>query len=179
MSIEATLEKIATKVDGVLAAVLVHEGGVVAHLDGPYSVLPQDDIADLAISAFAMIDEVETVTGGAKSIAFEFENQSLLIRRIEQAVLLLILEPLREAQMRKLKVGVNVFLKPIKTLLEDMPPPERAVSDMRAKTLRAKRFEPEDLLPREPEEPLSLEQPVRAEEKPEKKKKRFYRGIEY
>lgn len=154
MSVETVLTKLSQHNDEVLGCIVRTGDRVYANLPDRYSLVDAPGVAEQVENMFALMDELETEDADFDQLFLEYEHHSFYARRLGDAVLLLLNKPIKRAAFKKMKVGVNLFVKPL----------VRAI----------------DAEANAPAEPLAAEKP--AEEKPEKKsllRKRFYRGVEY
>ncbi|MEM9430626.1 MAG: hypothetical protein AAGA32_14160 [Pseudomonadota bacterium] len=185
MSVDAVLKKLCVNTQGVCCAVLTTETRIASHLPGIYSALRPEDVAEFGVAAFATMDELEDYVGTATSTVFDFQNHSVMVRRIEDAILVLFLEPMRRAQVRKLRIGVNLFVKPLLAALAETPalpapPPAERAEPVVAEPLP----EPDQPHPAKPLMLTDMSEPPATPPKPQlsptkSKKRRFYRGVEY
>lgn len=144
---------------------IVRAGGrVYDNLPDRYSLVDSDDVSERVENMFALMDDLETDDADFDQLFLEYEHHSFYARRLDNAVLLLLNRPIKRAAFKKMKVGVNLFMKPLgRAIVEALQAPAPA--------------------PAAPAEIAATQNPAPEPEATKRKgprpRRRFYRGVEY
>ena len=142
MSVEAVLEKISAHNSDVLGCIAKQGDRIYANLPELYDLIDRSEVAEQAENLFAMADSLDTDDEILDQVYLNFENHSILARRLEDGVLLLLNKPIDRGQCKKMQLGVNLFMKPLKRALDaaDSPDPTPDGSGAIRKTNRRRWF---------------------------------------
>lgn len=154
MSVERVLDKIAAHNSDVIGCIVSRAGRIFENLPEMYDLVDREDLADKASNIFVLADELQADPAGFDQTFLEFPGYSVFAKRIDDGVLLLLNNPIERGVFKKMQVGVNLFLKPLKRALDEVAAePVQAENDAnRARSSKATS---------------------------DTKTKRFYRGVEY
>lgn len=156
MSIERVLSKIVQHNEPILGCILLNGSKVHHNLPDRYELIDVLDVAENAESIFELAGSLDTGPHGFDQVFLEFEEYSFFARRMEEGVLVLLSKPIERSAFKKLQVGVNLFMKPLRRELTG------------SETVEEPKVEPQS---------TEVPQEESKEEKP--KSKRMYRGIRY
>lgn len=167
MSVEAVLDKLTDHNEGVLGA-LVTSGEAIHHnFRDIYAVADAAAISEEASQMFELLDGLGEPEGEFNEVFLELSDHSVFAKRIEDGVLVVLNKPVDRRVFRKMQVGVNLFVKPLKRALDAEP---EKTADPAVKAAEAVG---EALRSSETETPEPAPRPA------PRKKRRFYRGVEY
>ncbi|MEL7464443.1 MAG: hypothetical protein AAFN79_10275 [Pseudomonadota bacterium] len=161
MSVETVLDKLREHNVGVIGCLATHGGASYSNLKEPYELIDGQSVGEEARQIFELFDGLEAPEAGIDEVFLEMRHHSIYAHRLDDGVLVVLNKPMDRSVFRRLKVGVNLFVKPLKRELANGEAPAPAPA---AKVAA----------------PVSAE-PDQVETAPSgaKKKKRFYRGVEY
>lgn len=125
MSVEKVLEKISAHNADVLGCIATVEDRLYDNLPDLYDLVNKRDVAEHAQNMFAATDALETEHDEFDQLFLEFQGHSIYARRLDDGVLVLLNQPVERAQFKKMQIGVNLFMKPLKTALAGRPAPMR------------------------------------------------------
>ena len=151
MSVETILQKLTAHNNGVLGCIATHGETLHQNLPEQYQLIDADSVAERVTLMFQASDALETEHEAFDQVFLEYEAHGLYARRLDEGVLVLITERMQRAQFKKAQVGVNLFLKPLRKALYEVPPEVAPVE----------------------------EEPAKPEEKPGGVVGRIYRGVRY
>ncbi len=123
MSVETVLNKISAHNSDVLGCVAKHGEAVYSNLPDLYDLIDPSEVAEHAENMFAVTDGLETDHDAFDQLFMEFGNHSVFARRLEDGVLLLLNRPMERSHFKKMQLGVNLFLKPLKRALGETTSP--------------------------------------------------------
>lgn len=121
MSVEMVLDKISTHNTDVLGCIAAKGSQVFDNLPELYSLVDKEGVAEHAMNMFAATDALETDHAAFDQLFLEHDGHSFYARRLEDGVLVLVNRPIERAQFKKMQIGVNLFMKPLKAALEQAP----------------------------------------------------------
>lgn len=98
-----------------------HGSQIHRNLPPRYELLDTDSIAERVNLMFDATEQLETEHDSFDQLFLEYESHALYARRLDDGILILVTEPMERAQFKKAKVGVNLFLKPLKKALAETP----------------------------------------------------------
>ncbi len=202
MSVEQLLTKIQDYNAGVRGCVFSSGQSVHHSLTGNYEIIDSDEFAELADRMLDLGDAAPELDGGSDTAFLEYESHSVFMRRVDEGVLVVLTDPMNMTGFKKINVGINLFLKPLTKAAKEpqvqaQPAAVSAPATSGAQGANPMLLRANDPILRQraapvPEAPAAQvtppEPPVeevpryaRSEsaEAPVKKKKRFYRGVEY
>ena len=156
MSVETVLNKLREHNVGVIGCLATHGGASYTNLKEPYELIDAKSVGEEAWQIFELFDGLSAPEAGIDEVFLEMRHHSVYAHRLEDGVLVVLNKPMDRSVFRRLKVGVNLFVKPLKRELENGDAPVAAGAPAQA-------------------------QPDQVETAPSgpKKKKRYYRGVEY
>lgn len=165
MSVEAVLDKITGHNADVLGCIVKVKDTTFHNLPEKYDMVDADAVGEYADSMFTVTGELETGQDGLEQLFLEFTHHSFYARKIDDGILLLLNKPIQRRAFKKMQVGVNLFMKPLKRALDetDEPPVAPAAAA------------PEQAAPVE----AAPEEPPENDPQPRRRGRRFYRGVEY
>lgn len=203
MSVRAVLDKIRNHnadVRGCIAA----SGGVVHHnLPDDLTGIDAAALGEHAANLFAVSGALDDGGQDYATASLEYAGHSVLARRLDDGVLVVICQPMRRAGFRKLEIGVTLFIGPLRAALGPEPlqqplatpspgppaardaaksPHERAISPLDlTEALRSPR--PPEPLRAGPEPEYRLGDPARKSragpDRSARRPGRIFRGVEY
>ncbi len=124
MSVELVLDKISAHNSDVLGCIAKSGDQIFANLPELYDLIDQQDVAEHAENLFAVTNDLEADEDTLDQLFLQYEHHSIFARRIDDGVLLILNKPMERSQVKKMQLGVNLFLKPLKRALADAKPPE-------------------------------------------------------
>lgn len=156
------------------------------NLTGPYEMLDASAVSERARNILlvtrSLSDESDNQGDDNFDTAFlEYENHSLIIRALGDDMLILINQNIQRAGFKKLKVGTNLFLKPLERAIERDQ--KQSVVEASTKLVAARDLEevnaPLSVNPNPPETPIGKVTALAEGDDPEHagKTKRVYRGV--
>ncbi|MEM7057000.1 MAG: hypothetical protein AAF557_05380 [Pseudomonadota bacterium] len=154
MSVERVLNKVVQHNDQILGCILLSSGKVYDNLPERYELVDVLEVAENAESIFELAGTLEAGPNGFDQAFLEFEEYSFFARTLDEGVLVLLTNPIERSAFKKMQVGVNLFMKPLRRELAGQAVPA------------APEAESEEVPAKEPKEKQPLS-------------KRIYRGIRY
>lgn len=195
MSVEQLLTKIQDYNAGVRGCVFSSGQRVHHSLTGNYEIIDASEFAELADRMLDLGDAAPELDGGTDTAFLEYESHSVFMRRVDEGILVVLTDPMNLTGFKKINVGINLFLKPLSKALKEPQPEAQPAAAPAASGSNPMRLRANDPILRQrtaaPEAPAAEAAPepavedvpryARTEppEAPVKKKKRFYRGVEY
>lgn len=160
MSVNVILDKLCAHNDGVIGCLVTHGAATHHNFADPYSLVDATAIGEEANQMFELMDALSDPEPDVNEVFLEMRSHSVFARRLDDGVLVVLNKPVDRRVFKRLKVGVNLFVKPLKRALE-MPQEAPA---------------PAAPAPA----PAAAEEPASAPAKPTApRRRRFYRGVEY
>jgi|GEM_PF-3404911 len=184
MSVEELLTKVSKHNSSICACVLSHGDQYHHTLTGNYEIIDPEELVELADNMLVLAESAPELGDQGDTAFVEYQNHSVFARRIDDNVLVVLTEPMNMSGFKKIHVGINLFMKPLKkALAESAAPAEPMV--LRAEPVASRQLRatpPKAELHADPA--AQVDAPAEAdtsETKPEEKpkKKRFYRGVAY
>lgn len=130
MSVEHVLDRIADHNAAVLGCIVTHNGQIFDNLPDIFELIDRAELAERAQNMFSLTEDLQDDPGAFDQVFLEFPEYALFARRMEDGVLVLVNAPIERAAFKKMQVGVNLFLKPLKkALAEAAPEPAGAGAD--------------------------------------------------
>ena len=117
MSVEIVLQKICDHNKEVIGCIASHQGAVYRQLPAMYDLVDPDQLSEHAGNVFTLMDGLESGEGAFDRIFMEFHDHSIAARRLDEGVLVIIANPVARAEFRKTEIGINLFMKPLRTAL--------------------------------------------------------------
>ncbi len=121
MSVEAVLNKISKHNDSVLGCLFSTSEKTYHNLPDVYSMVDFEGVTEYAQSMFDVTDSLDGEQ--LDQIFLEFQNHSIYARRVDTSVLVLVNKPIPRTVFKKMQVGVNLFVKPLKRALTEPSEP--------------------------------------------------------
>ncbi|MEM9779864.1 MAG: hypothetical protein AAF813_08090 [Pseudomonadota bacterium] len=185
MSVKQLLDKIRTHNPSVRGCVLSYGDKVHSNLTGNYEIIDTSELTELGDRLLKLSEAAPELEPGSETAFLEYENHSVFVRRVDAGCLVLLADPMPLAGFKKINVGINLFLKPIKAALTETTPEEPAPVEKKptpppaapmilraSDPIAGKRVvELSDDIPPAPEVGAKPDTPP--------KRRRFYRGISY
>lgn len=130
MSVETVLDKISAHNADVLGCIASSGETIYDNLPDLYDLIDKRDVAEHAANMFAASDALETDHEPFNQLFLEYAEHSIYARRLDDGVLLLLNRPVQRAQFKRMQIGVNLFMKPLRRALEqsDAQPMPRVVA---------------------------------------------------
>ena len=132
MSVEAVLNKITAHNTEVVGCVAKHGQDVYQNLPELYDLIDTKEITDYAENMFALTEGLDMEDEAFDQLFLEYNDHSIFARKLDEGVLLLLNRPMERVHFKKMQLGVNLFIKPLKRALSDTEPHEPDPSDSRA-----------------------------------------------
>lgn len=123
MSVDNILQKLVDHNSVVLGCIATHGDKLHENLADQYELIDAGAVAERVGLMFAASDALETEHDGFDQVFMEYEAHGLYARRLDEGVLVLVTTPMQRAQFKKAQVGVNLFMKPLKKALAELPEP--------------------------------------------------------
>lgn len=161
MSVDRVLNKIVQHNDQILGCILLADGQVYNNLPDRFELVDVLEVAEAAESIFELASSMEAGPNGFDQAFLEFDEYSFFARTLDDGVLVLLTKPIERSVFKKLQVGVNLFMKPLRRELTGQVAASPAATEPA------------------PEETPAVEA---GDDAPKEKKslaKRMYRGIRY
>lgn len=166
MSVNAVLDKLKEHNAGVIGCLATHGAESYHNLSAPYELVDAQTVSEEASQVFELMDSLEDPTAEFEEFFLEMKSHSVFAHRLDDGVLVVLNKRVDRAVFRRLKVGVNLFIKPLKREL--VKPPEPVAPP------------PVEPAPAPQAQAQTQAEPVTEDDGAgRRKKKRFYRGIEY
>lgn len=154
MSVEVVLDKLKEHNVGVIGCLATHKGQSYSNLKDPYELVDASAVGEEALQIFELFDALDGPEANIDEVFLEMRHHSVFAHRLDEGVLVVLNKPMERTVFRRLKVGVNLYLKPLKRQLAGEGAAEPAAAA-----------------------PASNEAAPASPGR--QKKKRFYRGVEY
>lgn len=117
MSVETVLQKISDHNADVLGCIATHGDKVHHNLPDLYELIDTDAVTEYASNMFTVTDALETEHEPFNHLFLEYAGHSIYARRLDDGVLVLANRAMERANFKKMQVGVNLFIKPLKRAL--------------------------------------------------------------
>ncbi len=117
MSVETVLSKITTHNSDVLGCIATHGDNVHHNLPDLYELVDTDAVTEYAANMFTATDALETDQTPFDQLFLEYGGHSVYAKRLDDGVLVLLNKPIEKANFKRMQVGVNLFIKPLKRAL--------------------------------------------------------------
>ena len=117
MSVETVLSKITAHNGDVLGCVASSGGRVYSNLPELYELVDAGAVSEYASIMFEATDALETEHDDFNQMFLEYGDHSLYARRLDDGVLVLVNKPIERTSFKKMQIGVNLFMKPLKRAL--------------------------------------------------------------
>lgn len=175
MSVNVVLDKLSAHNDGVIGCLVTHGDQIHHNFADPYSLIDAETVGEETSQMFELMEALEDPNPEVSEVFLEMPNHSVFARKLDDGVLVVLNRPVDRRVFKRLKVGVNLFVKPLKRALDapqaaataaPVAPPSPAAPNPTA--------DPSETAP-----PLAADAAEPAEPRRVKKRKRFYRGVEY
>lgn len=155
MSLNSVLEKLSAHNHDIIGCIVSQDEQIVHNLREPYEVVDARAISDRAVNMLDLMSGLEDAAGEIDQVFLEMEAHSVYARRVGDGALVIVNKPMGRNAFKKVKVGVNLFIKPL----------ERAMHS-------------EGVV--EEEIPLEVAPPAEEPAAPAQKRPvRYYRGVKY
>ena len=155
MSLNAVLDKLSAHNHDIIGCIVSQEDRIVHNLREPYEVVDARSINDRAVNMLDLMSALEGAAGEIDQVFLEMEAHSVYARRVGDGALVIVNKPMGRNAFKKVKVGVNLFIKPLEKVLKS----EGVVED--------------DI-------PLEVAPPADVPTSPSQKRPvRYYRGVKY
>lgn len=153
MQINTVLDKLSAHNHDIIGCIVSQDGKLTHNLREPYEVVDARTISEQAETMLDLMSHLEPAAGEIDQTFLEMEAHSVYARRLNDGALIIVNKPMGRDAFRKVKVGVNLFIKPLEKAL--------AVTGVV-----------------EDEIPLEVA-PAPKDETKDKRPVRYYRGIKY
>ncbi len=157
MQIDTVLDKLAAHNHDIIGCIVMQDGKLTHNLREPYEVVDARTICEQAETMLDLMGHLTPAAGEIDQTFLEMESHSVYARRVSDGALVIVNKPMGRDAFRKVKIGVNLFIKPLEKALAETSVVEEEI-------------------------PLEVAPPVEAEAeavKPGGRKVRYYRGIKY
>lgn len=158
MLVNDVLDKITDHNSDVLGCIVKAKGVTFHNLPEKYDMVDAEAVGEYAENTFSLTDELGTGKADLEQLFLEFTHHSFYARKIEDGVLLLLNKPIQRRAFKKMQVGVNLYMKPLKRAIDENDAPPAAEA---------------------PPQEAAPEQAPEAKQEPRRRGRRFYRGVEY
>jgi hypothetical protein len=159
--VKDVLDKITDHNSDVLGCIVKAKGETFHNLPEMYDMVDANAVGEYAENTFSLTDELGTGKADLEQLFLEFTHHSFYARKIEDGVLLLLNKPIQRRAFKKMQVGVNLYMKPLKRAIDEKDA---------AASAAATEAPPQEAAPEEAAE---------AKQEPRRRGRRFYRGVEY
>ena len=130
MSVETVLSKITAHNGDVLGCVASSGGRVYSNLPELYELVDAGAVSEYASIMFEATDALETEHDDFNQMFLEYGDHSLYARRLDDGVLVLVNKPIERTSFKKMQIGVNLFMKPLKKALDgDVVQPKPLIAE--------------------------------------------------
>lgn len=155
MSLNAVLDKLSAHNHDIIGCIISQDEKIVHNLREPYEVVDARSISDRAVNMLDLMNSLEGAAGEIDQVFLEMEAHSVYARRVGDGALVIVNKPMGRNAFKKVKVGVNLFIRPLEKALQS----EGVVED---------------------EIPLEVAPPAEEEvSSGPKRPVRYYRGVKY
>ena len=119
MSVENVLDKISSHNGDVLGCVASKGAEVYSNLPEMYELVDAAAVSEYAEIMFEATDALETEHDAFNQLFLEYAGHSIFARRLDDGVLVLVNKPIERSSFKKMQVGVNLFMKPLKRAMSE------------------------------------------------------------
>lgn len=140
MSVESVLDKISAHNSDVLGCIAKRGDTVWRNLPELYDLVDTTEVTERAENMFALTEGLETEHEAFDQMFLEYDNHSIFARRVDDCILILLNRPMERSQFKKMQLGVNLFLKPLRRAIESAEVPAEESSGSIRKTTRRRWF---------------------------------------
>jgi len=158
VSLNSVLDKLSAHNHDIIGCIVSQDDKVVHNLREPYEVVDAHTISERANNMLDLMGGLEEAAGEIDQVFLEMEAHSVYARRIGDGALVIVNKPMGRNAFKKVKVGVNLFIKPLEKALKETGVVEDHI--------------PLEVAPAEVA-------PVEEEPAAPKKAVRYYRGVKY
>lgn len=119
MQINNVLDKLSSHNHDIIGCIISQNGKLAHNLREPYEVVDAASISERAIHMLDLMEGMKDAAGEIDQVFLEMEAHSVYARRVEDGALIIVNKPMGRNAFRKVKVGVNLFIKPLEKALND------------------------------------------------------------
>lgn len=119
MSVDRVLKKIVEHNNNVLGCITLWDGQIYHNLPPRFELVQCLDVAEHADNIFTLAENLETGRRPFDQTFLEFAEYSFFARKLEKGVLVLVTDPIERGDFKRIQVGINLFLKPLRRALSD------------------------------------------------------------
>ncbi|MEM8753017.1 MAG: roadblock/LC7 domain-containing protein [Pseudomonadota bacterium] len=114
MSVNVILDKLCAHNEGVIGCLVTHGQATHHNFADPYSLVDAEAIGEEASQIFELLETLENPEPEVSEVFLEMPNHSVFARRMDDGVLVVLNKAVDRRVFKRLKVGVNLFVKPLK-----------------------------------------------------------------
>ena len=114
MSVKAVLDKLAEHNSDVIGCLATHGGETYSSLKASYAMVDAASVGEEAHQMFELFDALDDPRTAMDEIVMEMRDHSVFARRLDDGVLVVLNKPVERKALRRLKVGFNLFVRPLK-----------------------------------------------------------------
>lgn len=130
MSVETVLDKISNHNSDIIGCIATRGDRVFHNLPGAYQVVDARALTEHAANMFTVMEELGSENPEFSQVFMEYQGHSVYAKRLDDGVLALVNKPIHRGLFKKMQIGVNLFIKPLKAALDaPEPAPEQVVAD--------------------------------------------------
>lgn len=119
MSLDAVLDKLSAHNHDIIGCIVSQDDNVVHNLREPYEVVDARAISERANNMLDLMSGLEDAAGEIDQVFLEMEAHSVYARRIGDGALVIVNKPMGRNAFKKVKVGVNLFIKPLEKAMKE------------------------------------------------------------
>ncbi|MEM7507391.1 MAG: hypothetical protein AAF415_11655 [Pseudomonadota bacterium] len=112
-SVTAILDKIARHNSDVLGCIATDGVESYNNLPEAYELVDAEAMGEYVNNMFAVMQELEASEPDFENLVLEYEGHTIVAKRIEGGALALINNPINRGGLKKMQVGMNLFLNPL------------------------------------------------------------------
>lgn len=165
MSLNSVLDKLSAHNHDIIGCIVTQDDRVAHNLREPYEVVDARSIGDRAVNMLDLMAGLEDAAGEIDQVFLEMEAHSVYARRVGDGALVIVNKPMGRNAFKKVKVGVNLFIKPLEKAMKETGVVEEYIP-LEVAPAPA---------PAEAPAPEAAAQPESASKRPV----RYYRGVKY
>lgn len=154
MHVDSILDKLSAHNHDIIGCIVSQNGKMTHNLREPYEVIDAASISERALNMLDLMENLADTAGSVDQVFLEMEAHSVYARRVDNGALVIVNKPMGRNAFKKVKVGVNLFIKPLERALRE----SGVVED---------------------EIPLEVASPADDATGKPKRSVRYYRGIKY
>lgn len=115
--VTAVLDKITKHNAEILGCIVTNGARSYSNLPENYELVDAEAVGEYVSNMFNVMGALEDTEPQFENLVLDYDGHTLVAKRIESGVLALVNNPIRSAGLKKMQVGVSLFLKPLNQAL--------------------------------------------------------------